>query len=133
MPSAARLGDSCAGHGCFPATPIIAGSSDVIINGIPAARKGDAVQLHACPCSNTPHGVHGRTISAGSGNVIINGKLAARVGDAIDCGGTIAAGSGDVIIGDAPYQSPVKACAEQSAKHRAPLLALSPMLQAEGA
>ncbi|PWC16575.1 phospholipase [Brenneria roseae subsp. roseae] len=128
MPSAARLGDSCAGHGCFPATPIIEGSGDVIINGIPAARKGDAVLLHACPCPNMPHGVHSRAISAGSGTVIINGKLAARVGDAIGCGGAVAAGSGDVIIGDTPYQSPVKACAEQSAQRRSPLLALTPML-----
>lgn len=40
----------------------------------------------------------------------------------------MAAGSGDVIIGDTPYQSPVKPCAEQSAKSRAPLLALTPML-----
>ncbi|ACZ76158.1 PaaR repeat-containing protein [Dickeya parazeae Ech586] len=128
MPGAARLGDSCAGHGCFPATPVIAGSGDVIINGKPAARKGDAVLLHACPCPNMPHGVHSRAISAGSGTVIINGKLAARIGDAIGCGGSVAAGSGDVIIGDTPYQSPVKSCAEQSAKNRAPLLALTPML-----
>ncbi|MCA6998084.1 PAAR domain-containing protein [Dickeya solani] len=128
MPGAARLGDSCAGHGCFPATPVIAGSGDVIINGKPAARKGDAVLLHACPCPNMPHGVHSRAISAGSGTVIINGKLAARIGDAIGCGGSVAAGSGDVIIGDTPYQSPVKSCAEQSAKSRAPLLALTPML-----
>ncbi|WJM85385.1 PAAR domain-containing protein [Dickeya chrysanthemi] len=128
MPGAARLGDSCVGHGCFPATPVIAGSGDVIINGKPAARKGDAVLLHACPCPNMPHGVHSRAISAGSGTVIINGKLAARIGDAIGCGGSVAAGSGDVIIGDTPYQSPVKSCAEQSAKSRAPLLALTPML-----
>lgn len=128
MPSAARLGDSCAGHGCFPSTPIIAGSGDVIINGKPAARKGDAVLLHACPCPNMPHAVHSRAISAGSGNVTINGKPAARVGDAIGCGGSVAAGSGDVIIGDSPYQSPVKSCAAQSAKSRAPLLALTPML-----
>ncbi|MEH2922776.1 PAAR domain-containing protein [Samsonia erythrinae] len=128
MPGAARLGDSCAGHGCFPATPIIAGSGDVIINGKPAARKGDAVLLHACPCPNMPHGVHDRAISAGSGTVIINGKLAARIGDAIGCGGSVAAGSGNVIIGDSPYQSPVKSCAEQAAKNRAPLLALTPML-----
>ncbi|UCZ76011.1 PAAR domain-containing protein [Dickeya zeae] len=128
MPGAARLGDSCAGHGCFPATPVIAGSGDVIINGKPAARKGDAVLLHACPCPNMPHGVHSRAISAGSGTVIINGKLAARIGDAIGCGGSVAAGSGDVIIGDTPYLSPVKSCAEQSAKSRAPLLALTPML-----
>ncbi|MEQ9940720.1 PAAR domain-containing protein [Pectobacterium aroidearum] len=128
MPGAARLGDSCAGHGCFPATPIIEGSGDVIINGKPAARKSDAVLLHACPCPNMPHGVHNRAISAGSGTVIINGKLAARIGDAIGCGGSVAAGSGNVIIGDSPYQSPVKSCAEQSAKSRAPLLALTPML-----
>lgn len=128
MPSAARLGDSCAGHGCFPATPIIAGSGDVIINGKPAARKGDAVLLHACPCPNMPHGIHSRAISGGSGNVFINGKAAARVGDAIGCGGSVAAGSGNVIIGDSPYQSPAKSCAEQAAKKRLPLLALSPML-----
>ncbi|MDC9821171.1 PAAR domain-containing protein [Pectobacterium polonicum] len=128
MPGAARLGDSCAGHGCFPATPIIEGSGDVIINGKPAARKSDGVLLHACPCPNMPHGVHNRAISAGSGTVIINGKLAARIGDAIGCGGSVAAGSGNVIIGDSPYQSPVKPCAEQSAKSRAPLLALAPML-----
>lgn len=128
MPSAARLGDSCAGHGCFPATPIIAGSGDVIINGKPAARKGDAVLLHACPCPNMPHGIHSRAISGGSSNVFINGKAAARVGDAIGCGGSVAAGSGNVIIGDSPYQSPAKSCAEQTARKRLPLLALSPML-----
>lgn len=128
MPSAARLGDSCSGHGCFPATPIIQGSSDVIINGKPAARKGDMVLLHACPCPMMPHALHPRSISAGSSNVIINGKAAARVGDAIGCGGSVAAGSGDVIIGDTPHQSPVKSCAEQSASKRSPLLALSPML-----
>ncbi|MFQ2277025.1 phospholipase, partial [Aeromonas hydrophila] len=32
------------------------------------------------------------------------------------------------IIGDSPYQSPAKSCAEQTAKKRLPLLALSPML-----
>ncbi|MFP1872092.1 PAAR domain-containing protein [Lonsdalea quercina] len=128
MPSAARLGDSCSGHGCFPATPIIQGSSDVIINGKPAARKGDMVLLHACPCPTMPHALHPRSISAGSSNVIINGKAAARVGDAIGCGGSVAAGSGDVIIGDTPHQSPVKSCAEQSASKRSPLLALSPMM-----
>ncbi|MEQ9861112.1 PAAR domain-containing protein [Pectobacterium cacticida] len=128
MPGAARLGDSCAGHGCFPSTPIIAGSGDVIINGKPAARQGDAVLLHACPCPNMPHGVHNRAISAGSGTVIINGKPAARIGDAIGCGGSVIAGSGNVIIGDTPYQSPVKACAEQASRDHAPLLALTPML-----
>lgn len=128
MPGAARLGDSCAGHACFPATPIIAGSRDVIINGKPAARKGDAVLLHPCTCPNLPHGIHSRAISAGSSTVIINGKLAARIGDAIGCGGSVAAGSGNVIIGDTPMQSPTHACGQQAARSHAPLLALSPML-----
>ncbi|ACA86789.1 PAAR domain-containing protein [Shewanella woodyi] len=127
MPKAARLGDSCAGHGCMPATPIIAGSGDVSINGKPAARKGDTVLLHACPCPNMPHGIHGRSISAGSSNVSINGKPAARVGDAVGCGGSVAAGSGDVLIGDTPYKSPTHKCGENAVKDNTPLLAMAPM------
>ncbi|WP_315985809.1 PAAR domain-containing protein [Vibrio quintilis] len=110
---AGRLGDSCSGHGCFPATPIVAGSPDVSINGKPAARKGDTVLLHACPCPQVPHGVHGRAINAGSSNVSINGKPAARVGDAINCGGSVAAGSGDVFIGDTPYKGETFDCGKR--------------------
>lgn len=129
MPKAARLADSCAGHGCFPATPIIAGSGDVSINGKPAARKGDAVLLHACPCPNMPHGIHARSISAGSSNVSINGKPAARVGDAIGCGGSVAAGSGDVLIGDTPYQSPSHECGKAGVLANSPFLKISPMAE----
>lgn len=50
MPGAARLNDIGSRHACFPATPVVEGSKDVIINGQPAARQGDAVQLHGCPC-----------------------------------------------------------------------------------
>ncbi|GIU51072.1 hypothetical protein TUM4438_39390 [Shewanella sairae] len=127
MPKAARLGDSCAGHGCMPATPIIAGSGDVSVNGMPAARKGDTVLLHMCPCPKMPHGIHGRSISAGSSNVSINGKPAARVGDAVGCGGSVAAGSGDVLIGDTPYKSPTHKCGENAVKDNTPLLAMAPM------
>ncbi len=133
MPSAARLGDSGGGHGCFPATPIIAGSGDVSINGKPAARKGDAVLLHACPCPYKPHGVHGRSISAGSSTVSINGKPAARVGDAIDCGGEVASGSGDVLIGDTPYQSPTHKCGEGASADKIPFLRILPMATAKPA
>ena len=128
MPSAGRLGDSAAGHGCFPATPIISGSPDVSINGKPAARKGDPVLLHACPCPKMPHGIHGRSISAGSSNVSINGKPASRVGDAIGCGGQVAAGSGDVFIGETPYQSPSHDCGEGAAKSNAPFLRILPLV-----
>ncbi|KUI96680.1 PAAR repeat-containing protein [Vibrio sp. MEBiC08052] len=129
MPAAARLGDNGSGHGCFPATPIIAGSGDVSINGKPAARKGDAILLHACPCPQVPHGIHGRSISAGSANVSINGKPAARVGDAIDCGGSVAAGSGNVFIGDTPYKSPTHNCGEGAVCSKNPFLKITPLAE----
>ncbi|MBA0194216.1 type VI secretion system PAAR protein, partial [Pectobacterium carotovorum] len=128
MPGAARLNDIGSGHDCFPETPITEGSPDVIINGQPAARKGDTVLLHGCPCPNAPHGVHSRKIAEGSSTVIINGKPATRIGDSINCGGVIISGSGNVIIGDTPHRSPVQECAKQAALTRAPLLALTPML-----
>ncbi|MBQ4768797.1 S-type Pyocin domain-containing protein [Pectobacterium versatile] len=131
MPGAARLNDIGSGHDCFPETPITEGSPDVIINGQPAARKGDAVLLHGCPCPNAPHGVHSRKIAEGSSTVIINGKPAARIGDGINCGGVIVSGSGNVIIGDTPHRSPVQECARQAALTRAPILILSPMLTVE--
>lgn len=131
MPGAARLNDTGSGHDCFPATPIIQGSADIIINGSPAAREGDTVLLHACPCPNTPHGVHARKISAGSATVFLNGKPAARIGDAISCGGNISSGSGNVIIGDTSYQSPAHECGKQTVRSFAPLLALSPALVPE--
>ncbi|AHE69212.1 hypothetical protein M942_04145 [Enterobacter ludwigii] len=131
MPGAARLGDTGQGHGCFPDTPVTEGSLDISINGLPAARQGDAVALHGCPCPNTPHGMHSRSISAGSSTVSFNGKPAARIGDAIGCGGMIASGSGNVIIGDTPWKSPVHDCARQAVLDRAPLLGLSPALTPE--
>lgn len=129
MPKAGRLGDIASGHGCFPPTPIIAGSGDTFINGKPAARKDDAALLHACPCPYMPHGVHGRAIAAGSSNVSINGKPAARIGDAINCGGSVSTGSGDTFIGEIPYKSPSSKCAEAAAKKAAPLMILDPMPQ----
>jgi uncharacterized Zn-binding protein involved in type VI secretion len=92
---AARFGDLGSNHGAWHPSPIIAGSGDVFINGMPAARQGDALAPHVQP--NSPP--HGRSIAAGASKVFINGKPAARVGDAIDCGGSVALGSGNVFIG----------------------------------
>ena len=99
MPAASRKGDVCMGHGCFPPTPSVAGSPDVLLDGIPALRKGDAVAPHGC--SNCPP--HGRSVSAGSPTVFVNGRPLARVGDGVDCGGSVSAGSGTV---GADVQSP---------------------------
>lgn len=96
MAKAARLGDIGSGHGCFPPTPIVSGSGNVVINGQPAARQNDSLAPHGC--GKCPP--HGRSISGGSGSVFINNQPAARVGDSISCGGSVTVGSGDVLIGD---------------------------------
>ncbi|WP_281558709.1 PAAR domain-containing protein [Thalassomonas sp. RHCl1] len=70
--------------------PVIVGSPNVKIGGLPAARKGDKAV-----CVGPPD-----TINAGSGSVSINGKPAARVGDSTAHGGTILVGNPTVLIGD---------------------------------
>lgn len=90
---AARLGDIDTGHPPSPPTPIINGSTNVLINSRPAARKGDML---------VPHHPGIRKISEGSSSVLINGKPAARMLDGVNCGGKIIIGSGNVFIGDNP-------------------------------
>ncbi|MGF1688238.1 PAAR domain-containing protein [Photobacterium japonica] len=93
---AARLNDnhSCPAYsGKTPHVggPIAAGSPNVLIGGMPAARAGDMLI-----CNGPPD-----TISAGSASVFINGKPAARMGDKTAHGGVVVGGCGSVSIGDA--------------------------------
>lgn len=83
------VGDQGTDHEGFPPTPVIAGSGSVKIDGKPAARMGDPLEMHSKPM----HPPHPRTIAAGSATVMIDGKPAARAGDAIDCGGVLQGGS----------------------------------------
>ncbi|RBP64347.1 hypothetical protein BHG07_05225 [Brenneria salicis ATCC 15712 = DSM 30166] len=129
MPGAARLNDIGSGHDCFPETPIIEGSPDVTINGQPAARKGDTVQFHGCPCPDKPHGMHSRVIAEGRPSLSMANPQPALVMGLV--GGVIISGSSNVIIGDTPYKSPVQECAKQAVLNRSPLLALTPMLAME--
>ena len=69
--------------------PIVQGSPNVSIGGLPAARKGDKVV-----CVGPPD-----TINSGSSGVFINGKPAARMGDSTEHGGKIIVGNTTVIIG----------------------------------
>lgn len=92
---AARLGDPTAcpqtGHG----TNLIAsGSPDVLFDGLPAARQGDA---SACG---------GAMSGALIANVLINGKPAAVLGSVGSHGNLVIAGSGSVIIGDSHTPAP---------------------------
>lgn len=95
MPPAARRGDPTIGHGCFPPTVIDAGSSNVTINGVPAARETDRVVEHSC--GDTTH--QNIRVAHGSGTVLVNNLSLARISDPVTCGDVIGEGSGNVIVG----------------------------------
>ena len=113
MPAAARLGDkaqieSCA-HGCpacpHPATgPIIVGSANVNINGLPAGRADNTdLGMHAACC-----GPNIFSLAKGSATVYVNDKPLARMNDQTKhCGGNgkIIEGSPDVLIDDGGGQA----------------------------
>jgi len=85
MRGAARQGQDTAGG------TIAAGSPNVITNGTPQARIGDAVEGHAPP----PHAAP--VMAEGSPNVIVNSIPASREGDKATCGHP-ATGSNNVFI-----------------------------------
>jgi uncharacterized Zn-binding protein involved in type VI secretion len=69
--------------------PVINGSSDVLIGGLPAARVSDELT-----CVGPPD-----VIVMGSPTVLINGLPAARLGDQTAHGGVIVGGFPTVLIG----------------------------------
>jgi uncharacterized Zn-binding protein involved in type VI secretion len=69
--------------------PIILGSPNVLIGGLPAARVTDTAV-----CTGPPD-----MIALGSMTVLINGLPAARLGDLTAHGGTIVVGFPQVLIG----------------------------------
>lgn len=93
-PAIATVGDLGAAHGGFPATPILSGSADVLVQGRGVARQGDSLLAHAKP----KRGSHGRQIAGGESSVLINGRPVAISGCAISCGGVVIA-SHSVVAG----------------------------------
>lgn len=91
-----RLTDIGSGHSSYPPTNLIEASSNVIIEDLPAARKGDALEPHGSP---SPSPVHSRAVAKGSSTVIVNDRDAARIGDPINCGGLLVTGASTVISG----------------------------------
>ncbi|TBL70809.1 PAAR domain-containing protein [Hafnia alvei] len=87
MLNAGRVGDAIAHGG-----KIVTGSSDVYINGLPAAMAGVSV----APCG-IGHGAV--PVKTGSVSVYINGFPSARFGDKTGCGAAVVTGSSDVYIG----------------------------------
>lgn len=83
MPAAARVGDFTA-HANTPLTPmvpLVMGSPNVFIGGLPAWRAG--TDVHVCPLSNGPAPHVGGSVLKGSLTVYINKLQAARMGDEI--------------------------------------------------
>lgn len=93
MSAVTREGDMNTGHGTHPPVPLITGSPNVFINGLPCGRQTDTYSLHVDPLGVSPHTGH---ISKGSSTVFVNGLPIARVGDSVSCGGTVAQGSPNV-------------------------------------
>lgn len=84
-----------------PKGPILEGSTDVLIGGLPAARKGDKVK----------HGSGIEVIVEGEATVLINGHPAARQGDEVACRDVIIGGCSTVLIGKSQGQ-----CLEEAAQ-----------------
>jgi uncharacterized Zn-binding protein involved in type VI secretion len=93
MPAAVRFGDSCTGHGAFPARNNDSASSNVFINGLGAHRVGDHWVTHCDPLT-----CHDGSAASGSSFVFVNGLPLCRVGDAVSCGSTMASGSPNVFV-----------------------------------
>lgn len=97
MPGVARAGDSGLIH--CSSYVIASGSPNVLVNGRPAARVGDASSLHLKPIGKSKCAPHVAVITSGSPTVLINGRPAARIGSGLaDCT-RIVQGSTNVIVG----------------------------------
>ena len=93
----ARVGDQTSGHGPYPPNTLGGpGSSDVIIEGVPAAGSEMCIRDRCvAPNSTTLDGV----IMDGSPTATANGKKIARIGDPLSCGCIILGGGNTVGAG----------------------------------
>ena len=93
----ARVGDQTSGHGPYPPNVLGGpGSSNVLLEGVPAALVGDGT---AAPCVAPNSPVLNGTITAGSPTASANGKAIARIGDQLSCGCIIMGGGNTVGAG----------------------------------
>jgi uncharacterized Zn-binding protein involved in type VI secretion len=98
MSAISRQGDAIVtGHGCDATSTILECSSDVFVEGIGAARLGDAIMIHTIQ-SGIYCIPHPSFINAGSSTVFVNGIPVARIGDSADLG-VIIGGAGTVFSG----------------------------------
>lgn len=75
----------------------LAGSSNVLVNGIGVVREGDVMVPHPAPECNCP--LHAPVLTAFSSKVFVNGKRLGRLGDLYTAGHVISSGSSNVFDG----------------------------------
>lgn len=94
----AKKGDMLKGDRGAPPVPIEFNcSSNVLINGQPAALNGSMGPVHGCP--KTHEDYVNPTIIATTTTILINGIPAARLGDPCQCGSEVITASGNVSVG----------------------------------
>lgn len=100
MPAVSRIGDvstidtsPCSA----PPRPLIEGSPNVFVNGIPVSRMTDAYEEHYCLGASQPHTA---IATQGSQTVFINGLAVHRITDMISCGSVSDQGSPNVFADD---------------------------------
>jgi len=107
MAAATRKGDLTIGnaglHQWLP-TPSVEGSPDVMVNGIPVVRVGDAYEIHKFaifPAQSpmAPVVPHAPVSAQGSQTVFANNKAVTRIGDQTSCSDSVAIGSPNVFVG----------------------------------
>lgn len=89
-----RLGSLSSGHDKFPPRPVISGSDNVFINGLPATNVGSTWAIH---CDD--NSCHSCNQATGSSTVFVNSRQLVRVGDATGCNDYVASGSDNVFCG----------------------------------
>ena len=116
--AAEKAGEALGSKSLGPATGAVSqGSANVLINGLPAGRVGDAENCHA------------GLVAQGSTGVFINGRPAARVGDKTTCGAAIVGGSANVFIGGGvTTRLPIQSEVPQWARWAAVVIGLLPAL-----
>ena len=116
--AAEKAGEALGSKSLGPATGAVSqGSANVLINGLPAGRVGDAESCHA------------GLVAQGSSGVFINGRAAARAGDKTTCGAVIVGGSANVFIGGGvTTRLPIQSEVPQWARWAAVVIGLLPAL-----
>lgn len=92
MPGLCGAPEPTTGHGTYPPTQVVGGSSKVFVQGKPGLSVANAVHVTHCNTVD-PFDCHSGSPVMWSSKVFIEGSNALRIGDSLSCGDTIAGGA----------------------------------------